>query len=242
MSDHAFEQNWRKRFERYAQFDDDAKIAGWSAYSLQTRVAAFKQHWAPPLKRGFWVDIGCGAGTYTQYLIAQQQTVLAMDYSLPTLQKAKSLTQASAFYSTADVRAMPIRQHSVDGILCFGVLQALSEPLEALDELNQLIQQNGEIWIDGLNRRSLRFFWEWLQHIIKKQPYRLHYVSPWALMKRFKQLDLQELQIIWLPILPAKWRKAQGAINWLCNRLFKPIPFMAALISHAFIVKAKRSI
>lgn len=240
MANQSFEKSWRNRFEKYANFETDAKIAGWSEHSLNTRVAAFKDNWKPPQKNGTWIDIGCGAGTYTEYLLENNQTTVAADYSFPTLLKAKHKLKDSARYLVADVRHLPLKANYFDGILCFGVLQALSTPLDAIDELSQMIKNDGEIWVDGLNRRGVRFIIEWLKHRVSKAPYRLVYVSPWHVSKRFKQLGLNQLDIVWLPIMPAKFAKYQSHVVKLVNKIGKVFPVLACVVSHAFIIKAKK--
>lgn len=237
MSQQSFEKIWRSRFEKYAQLDTDAQIAGWSAHSLDTRVQVFQTYWQPKKQASEWIDIGCGAGTYTRYLIQQHQTVTAVDYSFPTLSKAKEKLKHQADYTVADVRFLPFKSNSFDGVLCFGVLQALHDPQPAINELIRMIKKNGEIWIDGLNRRSLRFLFEWARHHCLRKPYRLTYISPWETKKIFEQMHINRVETIWLPILPNRFKKFQHRANNLVNRIGRSLPWLAALVSHAFIIK-----
>lgn len=39
-------------------------------------------------KGALWLDIGCGAGTYTRMLASEGLRVIGIDYSLPSLVKA----------------------------------------------------------------------------------------------------------------------------------------------------------
>lgn len=238
MSSESFEQAWRKRFEKYANFSSDAQIAGWSEHSLKTRVQAFTSHWKAEHPNAYWADLGCGVGTYTQILLQGQQKVLALDYSLPTLEKAKQKLLHQSEYVVADVRALPITSHLFEGVICFGVLQALSNPLSALDEMARLLKDNGQLWVDGLNRCSIRFFVEWLKHVFFRQNYRLIYVNPWALKSRLEQLSFRKIEIIWVPIFPKKYHKIQDKLSNLISKYGKYMPFIASLVSHAFIIKA----
>lgn len=239
MSQMSFEQNWRKRFERYAAFDDDAKIAGWSQHSLNTRVETFLAHWQvkPDMN---WLDIGCGAGTYTQLLLNQNQSVVASDYSFPTLQKAQAKLQHAVACSTADVRKLPFKQSAFDGILCFGVLQALEQPLQVFNELQRVINPHGEMWVDALNRRSIFFLKDWLKHKLFAKDYRLNYVSPSAVITKLRSLGFHTIEIIWLPILPKKFTLIQKALFGLTKMLGNRAPWVCQIFSHAYMIKARR--
>lgn len=235
----SFEQNWRKRFERYAAFDDDAKIAGWSEHSLNTRVQTFLAHWQvkPDMN---WLDIGCGAGTYTQLLLNQNQRVVASDYSFPTLKKAQAKLKYAVPFSTADVRKLPFKQASFDGILCFGVLQALEHPLQVFNELQHVIKPQGEMWVDALNRRCIFFLKDWLKYKLFAKDYRLNYVSPSAVIAKLRMLGFHSIEIIWLPILPQKLAVIQKLLFLLTKILGNRARWVCQIFSHAYMIKAKR--
>ena len=93
--DIGFEEKWRRRFERYAvSSNDDAGIAGWSESGLAARFRQFTRAWRHEHREstptGQWLDAGCGAGTYTRYLLSQRLNVIAVDYSEPTTRKART--------------------------------------------------------------------------------------------------------------------------------------------------------
>jgi len=75
--------------------DDDAGIAGWTTSGLATRFRAFQRAWQRPPRPGMWLDIGCGAGTYTRFLVDEGLDVVGVDYSLPSLQKARERSDSS---------------------------------------------------------------------------------------------------------------------------------------------------
>ena len=241
MSQTNFEQSWRKRFERFANFDDDAKIAGWSEHSLQTRVNVFKQYWLFKRAGYQWLDIGCGAGTYTQILLNHKQSVIALDYSQPTIKKAQNKLTEGAHFSVADVRHMPVQNESMYGILCFGVLQALEHPMQAIDEIDRALQPGGELWVDALNRGSLRFYFEWLKHKCSGQPYRLTFVSAKKLKQYLKYKGYQDINIIWMPILPEKLNKLQNKLFSYIHKFGSQYSFIWMLVSHAYLIKARKA-
>src|SRR5262245_34937644 len=107
MSVPEFERSWRRRFERYAKaHDDDAHIAGWSDSGLAARMQSFLRAWRRTPESvdsaGRWLDAGSGAGTYTRFLAGDGRRVTAIDYSLPTVRKAKERSTGSVGWCTAD--------------------------------------------------------------------------------------------------------------------------------------------
>lgn len=61
------------------------------------------------------LDLGCGAGQDSRYLAARDYRVIGLDRTMPLLQSAKRQTQSVPFL-LADMRSLPIRSGSVDGI------------------------------------------------------------------------------------------------------------------------------
>jgi ubiquinone/menaquinone biosynthesis C-methylase UbiE len=147
-----FEQEWRNRFIEFADLrDDDAGIAGWSTTGLDARFRFFRSLWRGAKPGSFYLDVGCGAGTYTRWLDDQRLSVVGVDYSQPALRKAMARTKAGIAFCSADATRLPFADASVDGVLCLGVLQAMqaSEPL--VRELSRVIRDGGRLWIDSLN-------------------------------------------------------------------------------------------
>ena len=129
--DPRFEHQWRERFEEFALYrDDDAGIAGWTKSGLDTRLRRFIGLWQPGPTGQRWLDAGCGAGTYSRILTDHGSTVVGIDYSMPTVSKAVARAIEGASFVIADVRTMPFPPRVFDGVICFGVTQALdaSEP------------------------------------------------------------------------------------------------------------------
>ena len=122
-----FQARWKADFEqRGTSFDDDAGIAGWTTSGLLTRFRSFCRLWTGARRNTLWLDVGCGAGTYTRFLAEDGLVVIGIDYSLPTLVKARARSDPGISWVTGDATRLPIREGSVDGVLCFGVLQAVA--------------------------------------------------------------------------------------------------------------------
>jgi ubiquinone/menaquinone biosynthesis C-methylase UbiE len=234
-----FEKDWKKRFELFARtYDNDAGIAGWSSTSLQARIRAFLRVWDSKKTGKLWLDAGCGAGTYSNYLIKAGKEVVGVDYSYPTIEKAKYKLGVDIPLAVADVTMLPFAKHAFEGVICFGVMQALQNPHTALQSLNSIVQPNGEIWVDALNKWCLPNIWTRFIRFIKKQPMHLRYDSPAALKQLMKELGKNDVKLYWLPILPYRLTKFQPLVEthvflWI----LKFVPIIGLFLSHSFIIK-----
>jgi 2-polyprenyl-3-methyl-5-hydroxy-6-metoxy-1,4-benzoquinol methylase len=241
----SFEKLWRKRFENFAtQAEDDAGIAGWSATGLDARLRKFIEIWSssPELKKKTWLDAGCGAGTYTRFIAQQGVDIVGLDYSFPSIQKAKSRSDDSIAWCIADINKIPIKPHTFDGAICFGVTQALDNSSGAVQSLAKIVKPGGYVCIDGLNGRCLPHIWEQFTRWMLNRPVHLRYESQRNLSDLMRRDGLTDIQIYWLPILPTRWYRYQWivetrAAKWIWHR----IPIFGQLLCHAFILCGKRS-
>lgn len=239
-----FEGRWLKRFREFAEENEgDAGIAGWSVSGLDARLWRFKQLWETDGKQSgnLWLDAGCGAGSYTRYLTENGKIVLGLDYSLPTLCKASERCISSKLWAIGDVRKLPVKKGTFDGVICFGVTQALSESEVAIQELALSIRKGGEIWIDGLNGWCLpNMFNRFIRHL-QGRPIHLRYESAWALRRLFKKNKLENIRIHWLPIAPGKLTFIQPILQHsIFQNLLRIVPLFGVLLSHAFIITANK--
>lgn len=242
LEEDAFETRWRHRFEKRAmRFDDEAAIAGWSRTGLDGRFRRFRSLWQPPPRTNLWLDAGCGAGTYARYLHACGCTIIGMDYSVPSLVKARSMAGLEISWCAADVRRIPLRSGSLDGVLCFGVMQALIEPRTALEELVLTVRPGGEIWVDGLNRWFLPTLIRESVRMLLGRPPHLRYDMPVRLRKELVAAGADAVHIHWLPLVPGRWPRMQALLeSAVAVSLFKSIPLLGCLLSHSFLLQGTR--
>jgi ubiquinone/menaquinone biosynthesis C-methylase UbiE len=127
-----FEHEWRERFEEFASLsDDDAGIAGWTTTGLDARLRRFSALLRGPAQGSEWLDAGCGAGTYTRLLASRGARVVGLDYSWPTLTKARARDDGTARYVAADVRRLPFADASFDGVVFLNSLH--HAPVEVME-------------------------------------------------------------------------------------------------------------
>lgn len=242
MNSRSFEAEWRKRFEEFAEAEDtDAGIAGWSQSGLETRVRAFLRTWRPPATREAWLDLGCGAGTYSRLLAAQGLSVIGADYSLRTLVKARRRDGRPVQWVSADARYLPFPDTVFDGILCFGITQALSETLPVATEAARVLKPGGELWIDALNAGCIANAASAFVRSMKGLPIKLRYDRVDCVRAAVRTAGFRAVDVHWLPIAPLGWPRTQRFLEVLINRTFvRRLPPLCSLLSHSFIVRARR--
>lgn len=237
-----FERRWRERFEGFAEgHDDDASIAGWSRSSLEARLRFFRRSWQCEEKGAIWLDAGCGAGTYSRYLASHGMTVIGLDYSIPSIRKARSRDHHNIYWVVGDIKRLPIDLNTTQGLLCFGVTQALSDSRNVVQETTSVLAIRGQYWIDGLNAWCIFHMWEVIKRKIQKKPQHMRYERPARLIKILKECGMQPIRLYWLPILPQRLRYLQRVMeSRFMIRVLHVIPFIGALISHSFVIYAER--
>lgn len=222
--------------------DDDAGIAGWTRTGLATRVRQFTRLWREsPGAPGMWLDIGCGAGTYTRLLHEQGYRMIGIDYSAPSLRKACQRSPEGILWVAADVHHLPLPDGHAQGVLCFGVMQALDGSAEALREIARVVRPGGEVWVDALNGRCLPTrLAEWRRKRSGRAPH-LRYDTVERFRSTACKAGLEVLAIEWLPILPARLQRLQWLLETgLARALLRRFPFFGTLLSHSFILRARR--
>lgn len=243
MTRSTFEETWRKRFtERGRLFDDDAGIAGWTESGLEVRLRHFQRVWPGDTANARWLDAGCGAGSYTRYLASLGVDPVGLDYSLPSLQKARDRSDSAIPWVVGDATQLPVTPASVDGVMCFGVMQALADPQEAVKELAAVVKPGGQIWIDALNQNALTTVAKRLRARLRGRPLNLRYDHPEQLSHLLNLAGAHEIRLYWVPILPGflarfqPWLEARP-VRWL----FHHAPWLASPLSHAFLLSARKA-
>ncbi len=236
-----FEQAWKKRFQNFASTGtDDASIAGWTRTGLAVRVRNFNRYWPASSQPGRWLDAGCGAGTYLQLLLRGGADVVGLDYSLPSLTKARAAVTACSSLCAADVNHLPLRPAVFDGVLCFGVLQAVSDSQRVLAELRRVTRPGGAVWVDALNAACLPNRLNHVMRWLRRRPMHLRYETPAHLMAVMRSLGLVDIEIQWIPILPERYQRWQALLEVpQVRRLLQSWPLLAGWLCHAFAVRAR---
>jgi ubiquinone/menaquinone biosynthesis C-methylase UbiE len=239
-----FQARWKSDFERRAtSFDDDASIAGWTTTGLMTRFRSFCRLWVGARRGAIWLDIGCGAGTYTRFLAEEGLSVIGIDYSLPTVLKARARSAPGIAWVTGDATRLPIREGSVDGVLCFGVLQAVAATEPVLQAIAGAMKPAGTLWIDALNARCIPSSIEIHRRHLAGKPPHLRYETAETLRAALEESGFDAIMLHWVPILPPGLQYLQSLaesrpVRWLLRRA----PTLAARVSHSILLEARRRV
>ncbi len=141
----------------------------------------------------------------------------------------------------ADVRWLPFRTGAFDGVLCLGVTQALTNSTEAVRELARLVRPGGELWIDALNRGCIIHVAAGAMDALRGQSRRLRYESARRMKRMLQDEGFVDVSVHWMPISPRGVHRLQRALeSRLARGLLAWMPFFGLLVSHAFIVHAKK--
>lgn len=239
----SFEAQWHERFVEFATLrEDDAGIAGWSPSGLETRFRFFRHRWRRAAAGNRYVDVGCGAATYTRWLADNGLSVVGVDYSQPTLFKARARTPESIPLCAGDATRLPFANAVFDGALCFGLLQAVSDARPVAAELGRILKPGGELWIDALNASGVAARTERARLRMKGKQMHLRYDIPREIIRALSASGFDDITLHWLPILPSRLRWLQPlAESKATTAIFATCAPIAALFSHAFLIHARRS-
>ncbi|MGH7398752.1 MAG: class I SAM-dependent methyltransferase, partial [Candidatus Rokuibacteriota bacterium] len=142
-----FDAEWRSRFERFGRTHrDEAEVSGWSATGLRRRLELFATILPrlPLPSSARILEVGCGAGSYVRLLGGLGHRPVGLDYSRPSLARAlASDPGGKGRYVAGDTYGLPFREATFDMVMSIGVLQALSDPERALDEMARLLSPGG---------------------------------------------------------------------------------------------------
>lgn len=237
-----FEKAWQERFAEFASIrEDDAGIAGWSPTGLETRFRFFCSLWTGAAKDAVFLDVGCGAGTYSRWLADQGLTVIGVDYSYLSLVKGRRRDSVRVHYCASDAMRLPFPDGSVDGALCFGVLQAVWDSTPVVSELARVVRPGGEIWIDALNAWNPAAFWDRSQRRLKRKPMHLRYESAHALLELMRVAGFEALSRHWLPIMPRRLQRFQALSETpLARCVLNAVPAFGSIASHSFVIRGIR--
>jgi len=162
-----FEASWRRRFDRAVEkYDTDHAVSGWSSEGLRRRLATFAAVFdraaLPPGLRV--LDLGCGAGTYSTWLAERGHHVIAMDYSMATLQRTAQTSEVSRTSEVFDTPLrliageayhLPFASGVMDVVVCVGVLQTLDQPRAGLAEMRRVLAAGGLLFLMTLNAKDV---------------------------------------------------------------------------------------
>ena len=193
-----YADNFGFQWTEYAQVQLDSRVT-WGGQS-QRRLRE-ETRWPDDLRGQSILEMGSGAGRFTELLARTGATLYTCDYSSAIdANKLNNGTACNVAFSQADIYAPPFRRQSFDKILCIGVLQHCPDPERAFRSLVRYLKPGGEIVIDVYRL-------DWTTPFFGK-----YYVRP--LTKRMSSKMLQTLvraHVAWLYPVTGLLHRAIGS-------------------------------
>lgn len=161
------------------------------------------------------LEVGSGAGRFTEVLVTTGATVISCDLSSAVEANYRNNGgNENLLIVQASLLNLPVRARSIDKVICIGVLQHTPDPAQSFAYLAECIRPGGELVVDvyAARLRSL-LAWKYLLRPITKRMdgqrlYRLiESVTPVlfpisnALYRLFGQVGLRMLPIVHYPEL-----------------------------------------
>jgi SAM-dependent methyltransferase len=130
--------------------------------------------WTAEDMRGALVlDVGCGAGRFTEVALSLGAQVVAVDYSSAVDACRRNHENESRLSVVqADMYRLPFKEGTFDRIYCFGVIQHTPDPHAAVAALASLLRPGGHLAIDVYPRLWTDALWPkyWLRPVTTRLP------------------------------------------------------------------------
>jgi SAM-dependent methyltransferase len=160
--------------------------------------------WSPDELRGQRIlEVGCGAGRFTQVMLDAGAEVWSFDYSSAVdASRANNGAHPKLNIFQADIYAQPFKADFFDKILCFGVLQYVPDPKPAFLGLMKFLRPDGKLAIDTYRKEQWPTRWASRQvwrPITKRMPQdMLFHIVKWY-VPRWLPVDnaLDEVRFFW---------------------------------------------
>jgi 2-polyprenyl-3-methyl-5-hydroxy-6-metoxy-1,4-benzoquinol methylase len=146
------------------------------------------------------LEAGCGAGRFTEILLAAGARVVATDLSSAVdANYANCGHEKDYFVCQADIRTLPVARRAFDVVLCLGVIQHTPVPEDTVAALASYVKPGGLLVIDHYSRDypitpARRFLRD---VILKLEP------------TRARQVAIRTARAL-LPVHRALWKRRRG--------------------------------
>jgi SAM-dependent methyltransferase len=174
-----------------------------------------QSHWSAEQLEGKRVlDVGCGAGRFTEIALSTGAHVVAMDYSSAVdacYANHSSCDRLSVVQ--ADIYHLPFAPEAFDYVYCFGVLQHTPDVRASFMALPAMLHPGGHLAIDCYPGTPVNFLWPkyWLRPLTKRMDAeRLFGLCKW--MVRWL-LPVSEL-VRRIPLVGRKLRYGVPVVNY----------------------------
>lgn len=101
------------------------------------------------------IDLGCGTGSYTNWLRTQGLSVVGVDISQKMLEVARRKGDDGSTFVQADLAHLPFDDHTFDLALCHVVLEFTTDPEAILEGSLRILKTGGRLVVGCINKLGL---------------------------------------------------------------------------------------
>jgi SAM-dependent methyltransferase len=117
--------------------------------------------WPEKMPGQLILEAGCGAGRFTEILIATEAEIFSFDFSAAVeANRENNGWCARLLLFQADIFDLPLPEASFDKVMCLGVLQHTPDPERAFRSLAARVKPGGELVVD-VYRKDLLSLLQW---------------------------------------------------------------------------------
>lgn len=147
-------------------------------------------HWKEEDLKGLWIlDVGCGAGRFTEIALRAGANVVAMDISSAVNVCYRTLSERfpdTLHVVQGNIYEFPFPPGSFDRSYCIGVIQHTPDPHESIRAIARMPRVGGEmaIWVYKRRWQSLLGIYAWkycLRSLTSRWSYENNYLLSWIL-------------------------------------------------------------
>lgn len=155
-------------------------------------------NWPRKLDGELILEAGCGAGRFTEVVLATGATVISFDYSNAVEANFKlNGSSQKLLVMQGDIFSPPVKEAVFDRLYCMGVLQHTPDPEKAFSTLPKFLKKGGSIAIDVYLKEGV---WKWLTSYR-----RLHWITRHMSVKSVHAMSKVYVDAVW-PVTKWLWK------------------------------------
>lgn len=147
------------------------QIDRYNGYNFSSDRLFHVSQWPKDLRSDLVLEVGSGAGRFTQILVETGAQVFSFDLSTSVNVNLENSRFASTLHLfQADMQQIPLHHGLFDKIICLGVLQHTPDPEKSFKALLPFLKSSGQIVID-IYKKTLISILHWkylLRPVLKK--------------------------------------------------------------------------
>jgi SAM-dependent methyltransferase len=165
--------------------------------------------WPEDLRGETILEVGCGAGRFTEQAAATGATVVSTDLSIAVeANDASNGERENVMIVQADLFHLPVRERDFSRLFCFGVLQHTPDPARAFFVLPRLLTPGGRLAIDVYRRwgrfKQLTMTKYWARRLTRGMtPERLYHLCErylafmWPVARMMRAIPVVGTRLLW---------------------------------------------